>query len=148
MISGAGMLDFLACHSTEKLVIDAEAIASAQRLLEGIEPHGDSLAIAMFAQTGLHGDFLKLAETRAFFRKEQHFPSSVIDRGLTSTDATSGILDRACRRVEDLLAAYERPSLSAAREKEIEDFANREALNAGFEGISEILHLETVSLKR
>ena len=31
MISGAGMLDFLACHSIEKLVIDAEAIASAQR---------------------------------------------------------------------------------------------------------------------
>ena len=29
MISGAGMLDFLACHSIEKLVIDAEAIASA-----------------------------------------------------------------------------------------------------------------------
>ena len=38
MISGAGMLDFLACHSIEKLVIDAEAIASAQRLIEGIEP--------------------------------------------------------------------------------------------------------------
>ena len=60
MISGAGMLDFLACHSIEKLVIDAEAIASAQRLIEGIVPRGDSLATAMFAETGLHGDFLKL----------------------------------------------------------------------------------------
>jgi trimethylamine---corrinoid protein Co-methyltransferase len=38
MISGAGMLDFLACHSIEKLVIDAEAIASSQRLIAGIEP--------------------------------------------------------------------------------------------------------------
>ena len=82
MISGAGMLDFLACHSIEKLVIDAEAIASAQRLIAGIEPRGDSLAVAMFAQTGLHGDFLKLKETRSLFRQEQHFPSSVIDRGL------------------------------------------------------------------
>ena len=32
MISGAGMLDSLNCMSVEKLVLDAEAIASAQRL--------------------------------------------------------------------------------------------------------------------
>src|SRR5207245_4149011 len=67
MISGAGMLDFLACHSIEKLVIDAEAIASAQRLIEGIQPRGVSLAVDMFAQTGLQGDFLKLKETRTLF---------------------------------------------------------------------------------
>ncbi len=30
MISGAGMLDFLACQSPEKLVVDAEGIAMAQ----------------------------------------------------------------------------------------------------------------------
>jgi trimethylamine:corrinoid methyltransferase-like protein len=29
MISGAGMLDSLACHSAEKLVLDAESIAIA-----------------------------------------------------------------------------------------------------------------------
>ncbi|MGZ4816394.1 MAG: trimethylamine methyltransferase family protein, partial [Terriglobales bacterium] len=45
MISGAGMIDFLACHSIEKLVIDAESIASAQRLLAGIEPRGETLAL-------------------------------------------------------------------------------------------------------
>src|SRR5436305_12774152 len=84
MISGAGMLDFLACHSIEKLVIDAEAIASAQRLIRGIEPLTDSLATGMFAQTGLHGDFLKLKETRSLFRTEQHFPSDVIERGATA----------------------------------------------------------------
>src|SRR5581483_7631573 len=44
MISGAGMLDFLACHSIEKLVIDAEAIASAQRLLAGVRGRAGSLA--------------------------------------------------------------------------------------------------------
>ena len=36
MISGAGMLDFLACQSPEKLVLDAEVISCAKRLLEGI----------------------------------------------------------------------------------------------------------------
>jgi trimethylamine---corrinoid protein Co-methyltransferase len=140
MISGAGMLDFLACHSIEKLVIDAEAIASAQRLVEGIEPRGDSLAVAMFAQTGLHGDFLKLKETRALFRKEQHFPSAVIDRGLAAMDgATPGILERARQRVEELLTTYERHPLAPEREQELTAFALREAKQSGLEGLPEIL---------
>jgi trimethylamine--corrinoid protein Co-methyltransferase len=149
MISGAGMLDFLACHSIEKLVIDAEAIASAQRLLEGIEPRGVSLAVEMFAKTGLHGDFLKLKETRALFRIEQHFPSAVIDRGLARMDGIGpGILDRARQRVKELVAVYERQQLSPECETEIEDFAGREARKAGFEGISEVLHPELAGLKR
>src|SRR6201997_1615120 len=80
MISGAGMLDFLACHSIEKLVLDAEAIASAQRLLAGIQPRTEKLAVDMFSQLGFSGEFLKLKETRTLFRKEQHFPSDIIDR--------------------------------------------------------------------
>jgi trimethylamine---corrinoid protein Co-methyltransferase len=143
MISGAGMLDFLACHSIEKLVIDAEAIASAQRLIEGIEPRGDSLATAMFAQTGLAGDFLKLKETRSLFRQEQHFPSTLIDRGLPATDGASrGILDRAQERVEDLIQTYERRPLAREREKEIIAFAEREGKKAGLPGIVGIFQPE------
>ena len=101
MISGPGMLDFLACHSIEKLVIDAEAISSAQRLIAGIQPQTESLAVEMFAKTGLHGDFLKLKETRDLLRKEQHFPSDVIDR---SGDANApGILERTRQRVQELV---------------------------------------------
>lgn len=129
MISGAGMLDFLACHSVEKLVIDAEAIASAQRLLEGIHPRTESLAIAMFAQAGLHGDFLKLKETRALFRSEQHFPSDVIDRGMNFEGLD--VLSRARRRVDELVANYQRPTISSEREEEILDFAERHARDTG-----------------
>lgn len=142
MISGAGMLDFLACHSIEKLVIDAEAIASAQRLIEGIEPRTESLATAMFAQTGLTGDFLKLKETRTLFRKEQHFPSAVIDRGLPSMDDAPGILGRARARVEELHSAYERHALAAEREVEMIAFAEREGEKAGLAGLPAILDLE------
>jgi trimethylamine--corrinoid protein Co-methyltransferase len=132
MISGAGMLDFLACHSIEKLVIDAEAIASAQRLIEGIEPRTESLATGMFAQTGLRGDFLKLKETRALFRKEQHFPSMVIDRGLAFNEGDSpDILERARWRAEELCAAYQRRALAADREWAIIDFALRQGRGAG-----------------
>ena len=145
MISGAGMLDFLACHSIEKLVIDAEAIASAQRLIEGIVPRGDSLATAVFAETGLHGDFLKLKQTRALFRQEQHFPSAVIDRGLTSMDGSNpGILDRARQRIEALLASYERHPLAPEIEKEMIAFAEREGQKAGLERLPGITQPEYV----
>lgn len=139
MISGAGMLDFLACHSIEKLVIDAEAIASAQRLIEGIEPRTESLALAMFAQTGLRGDFLKLKETRALFRKEQHFPSAVIDRGMAASD---GIMDRARSRVEELISTYERQPISSDREKEMLELALREGKRAGLEALPEVLNTD------
>ncbi len=146
MISGAGMLDFLACHSIEKLVIDAEAIASAQRLIEGIEPRSESLAVAAFAQTGLQGDFLRLKETRALFRKEQHFPSLVIDRGLASgTDTSRGILDRAQERIEELLAKYRRPVIVAEREQALLNLAEAESERVGLKKLPGITALASVS---
>ncbi len=115
MISGAGMLHFLSCHSVEKLVLDAESIASAQRLVEGIEARGETLATAMFAQVGLTGEFLKLKETRALFRAEQHFPSDVIDRGTAVDD----LLTRARSRVGELVEGYRRPVISAEIEEKL-----------------------------
>ena len=130
MISGAGMLDFLACHSIEKLVIDAEAIASAQRLIRGIEPLTESLATGMFAQTGLHGDFLKLKETRSLFRTEQHFPSDIIERG--EGDGSS-IWARARHRVNELLAEYKRPEIASDRERALLEFAYYHARKVGLD---------------
>ena len=112
MISGAGMLDFLNCFSLEKLVLDAEAIAMAQRLLIGIDTPQSSLALGTFAQIGLTADFLKLKETRQLFRQEQHLPSSVIDRASLRTWQESGNQDAARRtkdRVKELLMQYNKP---------------------------------------
>ena len=75
MISGAGMLDFLACFSLEKLVIDAEAIAMAQRLLKGVQVQTETLATELFAGIEFKGEFLKQKATRQLFPIEQHMPS-------------------------------------------------------------------------
>ena len=111
MISGAGMLESLACHSVEKLVIDAESIASAYRLLRGVEIRGETLATAMFTQTGLSGEFLKLKETRALFRLEQHIPSPVIDRSARGSEPPSDAFTRARARADELVSMYQKPSL-------------------------------------
>jgi trimethylamine:corrinoid methyltransferase-like protein len=134
MISGAGMLDSLACHSVEKLVIDAEAIASAQRLLQGIQARSDTLALHMFRKIGLSGEFLKMKETRALFRSEQYFPSRVIERGSdpTSNDhPPADAFSRARQRVHELGAAYQRPSIPSEVKNSLRAIAEREAHSAG-----------------
>ncbi len=129
MISGAGMLNSLASFSVEKLVIDAEGIASAQRLLDGVESGYASLAADMFAKAGSGGDFLKLKETRELFRREQYLPSGVIDRG----HASDGILTRARERVEDFVSSYRPPDLSADVDCALRQVMDREMRRAGLD---------------
>jgi trimethylamine--corrinoid protein Co-methyltransferase len=134
MISGAGMLDFLACHSIEKLVLDAEAIEMAQRFGRGIAARGPSLAIEAFMGAGLSGEFLKLKETRALFRQEQYLPSPVIDRSSLRAWEEAGGRDsfqRARRRVTELLGQYRRPDLGARREHALRAVMEREASRCG-----------------
>ena len=136
MISGAGMLDFLACFSVEKLVIDAEGIAMAQRMLAGIEQRTPTLATEMFAGIAFKGDFLKQKITRQLFAQEQHLPSSVIDRGSIRTWQQGGSLDtfgRAKARVCELLAAYQRPALPPEVERGLRGIVEREAKKAGMD---------------
>lgn len=139
MISGAGMLDFLACQSAEKLIVDAEAIASAQRLVAGIEVRTETLATALFEGINFKGDFLKQRITRELFPKEQHLPSSVIDRDSNRGWQESGSLDtfaRARVRTRELLAAYERPV--HPRESELRAMVAEWARQAGMETLPEL----------
>lgn len=133
MISGAGMLDFLACFSAEKLVVDAEAIAMAQRLLQGLQPRTATLATESFAQAGPTGDFLALPATRQWFRQEQLIPSAVIDHGTLRAWQEAGAPDafaRAQARVADLLARYRRPELAPDVERQFLAIVEREARRA------------------
>ncbi len=137
MISGAGMLDFLGCQSLEKLVLDAGAIASARRLIEGIEARTESLAVDMFERVGRAGEFLKLQDTRRLFRLEQHLPSAVTDRGSLRAWEEGGrhtAFGRARARVDELLALYQRPATDCARQGRIEDVLRPLAVRAGLEG--------------
>jgi trimethylamine--corrinoid protein Co-methyltransferase len=136
MISGAGMLDSLACHSLEKLVIDADGIAAAQRLRRGVETSFSSFATQAFAQIGLSGDFLKLKETRTLFRTEQHFASPVTHRGeIPEGTVAEDTFARARTRVRELLDSYVRPEISAEIQDNLLEVAHRVANSAGLESL-------------
>jgi trimethylamine--corrinoid protein Co-methyltransferase len=138
MISGSGMLDFLSCHSAEKLVIDAEGIAMAKRMLEGVQLHTETLATGFYDDkiNFKGGDFLKQKITMQLFRKEQHLPSNVIDRDSMRNWKEGGSLDaygRAKVIVNDLLASYKRPEIDAARLNQLHAFMLDLAKKAGLE---------------
>ncbi len=138
MISGAGMLDFLACQSVEKLVLDAEAIAQVQRLLRGIESPGANIATDLFAELGHRADFLKLKQTRELFKKEQSLPSALIDRGSLGAWQSAGSKPadaRARERVEELLGQYERKPLAPEVEEELWKLVERAVQNAGVDSV-------------
>ena len=138
MISGSGMLDFLACHSAEKLVIDAEGIAMAKRMVMGVRQHTETLATGFYDEkiNFKGGDFLKQKITLKLFREEQHLPSSIIDRDSTRVWKDAGSLDafgRAKLRVNELLASYKRPELDPEKEKRLHAFMLDLSQKAGLE---------------
>jgi len=138
MISGSGMLDFLACHSAEKLVIDAEGIAMAKRMIGGVKQHTDTLATGFYDDkiNFKGGDFLKQKITMKLFREEQHLPGNVIDRSSTRVWKESGSLDafgRAKLQVNELLASYIRPELDPAQISKLHTFMLDLAKKAGIE---------------
>jgi trimethylamine--corrinoid protein Co-methyltransferase len=141
MISGAGMLDFLACQSPEKLVIDAEAIAMAQRLLEGVHEHTPTLALELFAGIDFKGDFLKQKHTRQLFAREQHLPSAVIDRDSIRGWEQSGGLDafaRAKSEVQRLLETYRLPAHPQEQTRELQVMVNSLAREAGMDRLPDL----------
>jgi trimethylamine--corrinoid protein Co-methyltransferase len=137
MISGAGMLDSLLCQSPEKLVVDAEGIAMAKRMLEGMKVHTETLATGFYEGVNFKGgDFLKQKITMKLFREEQHMPSKVIDRDSMRGWKESGSMDtftRARIRVQEILASYKRPELDTEKVSQLHSFVLDLAKQAGLE---------------
>ncbi len=140
MISGAGMLDFLACFSPEKLVVDAEAISMAKRLLDGVSLHTATLALEMFESIDFKGEFLKQKVTRQLFAKEQYLPSAVIDRDTIRGWQQAGsqdTFDRARVRVKELLTEYRLPPISGSQREDLVKIVGSLAREAGMDRLPE-----------
>jgi trimethylamine--corrinoid protein Co-methyltransferase len=136
MISGPGMLDFESCFSLEKLVIDADIVGMAKRLVAGVAERETPLALDVIRQVGHAGNFLIIPHTRQWFREELFIPSPVVDRDFRRNWEAKGSLDaaeRAHRRAEKIIAAYEPQPLSDEIIRELEAITSRAAQAAGMD---------------
>ena len=118
MMSGPGMLDFESCFSLEKLVIDAEIVGMAKRLVRGVDDSEEPLALDRHARGGPRG---QLSEEQA--HPPQLPPGGLYpdrgDRPRLPADLVrqgrAGRNGRAHRRVQELIAAYEPPFMPRRR---------------------------------
>ncbi len=144
MVSGAGMLDFESCQSFEKLVIDAEIIGMARRLIQGIEVRDDPIALTLIRSLGHRADYLATAHTVEWFQREFYIPSNVIDRGSLDGWEKAGsptALDRARSRVTELLASYERPPISDELASELRKITKKAANQLGLVELPDVPEL-------
>ena len=147
MMSGAGMMDFESCQSLEKLVIDAEMIGMAKRLVRGIEPRDEPIALGLFQKLGHRAEYLAEPHTLKWFSKELYLPSPVIDRATTDGWLRKGATtaaERAVERVRTLVGAYQPPAVSAELRSELRAIATRAARQFGMAALPPLPDFELV----
>lgn len=136
VVSGAGMLEFESCQSLEKLVIDDEICGLAQRLVQGVQPRTQPLAADLFAGPE-HGEtFLTSPTTLCWLREEAAYPTPVIDRLPRRTWEEAGgpsALERAHRRVQELLEHHQPQPLADEVQAALTDIMARDAKRHGLD---------------
>jgi len=136
MISGAGMMDFESCQSFEKLVIDAEIIGMAKRLIAGVEARDDPIALTLMRELEHRADYLGQLHTARWFSQEQYVPSEVIDRGSLESWRQKGARstwERARERVDRLMVQYEPSPLADGLPSELHAIALNAARSFGMD---------------
>ena len=123
-VSGPGMLDFINCHSTAKLVVDHEICAMSRRVRAGMTPRDDFPSLPHLRELLNDGHLLIAEHTMSHLREEIGFPGPVIDRagrprwveeGSTSLD------DRVRTEISRLVAAHEPSRLSDPVRRDLEE---------------------------
>lgn len=134
--AGAGLLNYVNCQSLEKLVVDNEICAHAQRLVQGIRFREEDAAIDIIRQCALDSSFLTSQHTRRYFREEVYYPDPVIDRLSQGDWEAAGRTSAADRAHDNVRQMLESPSVSQLEPtimKELEERMASDAAAAGME---------------
>ena len=138
MISGPGMMDYESCVSYEKMVIDAEILGMAKRMIAGIDGRQTPIALEIMQELGHTGNYLSHPHTKKWFRKEFYLPSEVIDRDTVEAwekkDSKSA-WDRAAERVDVLLSQYQATSMADEVKKELRQITTKAANQFGMKDL-------------
>jgi trimethylamine--corrinoid protein Co-methyltransferase len=141
MVSGAGMMDYESCLSYEKLVVDAEIIGMAKRLIAGIDGRQTPIALDIVQELGHKAGYLGHPHTKKWFREELYFPSEVIDRDTLEAWEKKGsksTWERAREQVDFLLTQYQPSPISDEVRKELRDLTTRAASKAGMRKLPDL----------
>ncbi len=141
MVSGSGMMDYESCLSYEKLVIDAEILGMAKRLVAGIDGRQTPIALEIMQELGHKGSYLSHPHTKKWFREELYFPSDVIDRDTVEAWEKKGAKsawERAQDRVEELLSKYQPSPISDEIKEELREITTKAANQVGMKKLPDL----------
>jgi trimethylamine--corrinoid protein Co-methyltransferase len=141
MVSGAGMMDYESCLSYEKLVIDAEIIGMAKRLIAGIDGRQTPIALDIMQELGHKANYLSHRHTLRWYREELYIPSEVIDRDTLEAWEKKGsksTWERAQDRVNSLLTQYQQSPISDEVKKELRHLTTKAANKAGMKKLPDL----------
>lgn len=141
LISGAGMLAYENCQSPEKLILDADMIASIKHFTKGIQFRDTPLALDLIQEAGRNGDFISHEHTFKWFKEEVHYPSPVIDRqpiNFTGQKVYLSAWERAHSRRKELLESIPEPVLSSDVRSELRKITARAAKTAGMDRLPQL----------
>lgn len=125
IVSGVGMIDFESCQSIEKLVLDNEVCGYALRVAKGVDVNEETLALEAFNEAIERGSFISLKHTLKWFRREQYFPSRLIDRDSRRRWIDKGLKDawrRAKEEVKRILKEHKPQPLPSDVDRELNKF--------------------------
>ncbi|MEH0019427.1 MAG: trimethylamine methyltransferase family protein [Desulfobacter sp.] len=134
LASGVNMLDqscgILACFnamSFEKFLIDEETCGYVRRVLTPMAVNDHTLALDQIKRAGIGGAFLTFPETFNGFKKEFFIPRLAVRGGYEKwrENGKQEMWERAAAYKAERLAAYERPGIDPAIEKELTAYVEK-----------------------
>lgn len=139
-VSGPGMLDFINCHSTVKLVVDHEICVMSRRIRAGMTPRDDFPSLPHFQELLSEGHLLISDHTMSHLREEIVFPGPVIDRAGRARwleEGSTSLQDRSMAEVDRIVADHEPSRLSENARRDLEERMLAAATTCGMDGLPE-----------
>ncbi len=136
LVAGPGILDFIACQSLEKLVLDNEACGAALRLGSGIGHGSAAEATELLGAVVEAQHFLGHRHTRRHFRRELQMPGPAIDRATYGVWEESGGRDAfaaAAAEVDRIVGRGQPAPLDPDVEQALDERMAAEAARLGVE---------------
>ena len=124
VLHAAGIFESYNCMSYEKFIIDDEMCGMVKRIKKAYAVDEDTLGFAVTKETGPGGHFLDKDHTMKHFRNEFFMPA-LSDRDSYDGWKEGGSLtsmQRANRRYQEIIAAYEAPELPGNTDRELKKF--------------------------
>lgn len=121
IIHGAGILDSYNSMSYEQFAVDLEIIGMVKRFIDGISVNDKSLAMKVIKEVGIGGHFLGHPHTIENCRKEPYLPEISL-RGRVMKNPDEALAKSIHRKVETMLAEFNKPELPASLDRKLVDF--------------------------